>query len=305
MLSLFSLLPIVAGLRSAGGFINQVDTEEGCLVPSNFIPTWTGVEGGLLQKYVLEYTSEVQQLIGLLEPDEIKALASFSCDQINKFLKDNGIDIQLQPWDEARKETFGFAGLLNLLRPWIAPGQKNFRLMEGKLGFRLDTERHQLGYRKTQTGELVIVVPAQKRDDFVYFTQAPKGSLEGHDLIEFCRQRFMSADFSVGDYSGVILPKWTFQKPVDVSGMLGLSARSFSEHVWRLTQALMEGLCTLNSEGVHFKAAFAAAATREAFYVQDPRSKDYLVNHDVVMWLGHKNIPMPYGAVQVGVNEFC
>lgn len=302
--ALFSSLPIVAALLEANTFIGDVLWEERRLRQSTPLK-WNPLRGNTLQQDLVRraFWGPSQRALTRLAPDELSAFAHWDPDVINKSLRDAGFEIQLDPWNPSDRMTFGIVGIIKLLRKWLVPGETGYFVNKWNSAFRLDAERGRIEFYLYDANQVVIRITTQVPGDYVYVTRAPYAKSH-FGLLESCRhvQRGM---LPYHRPTGVILPNWSFTQEVDVSRLVGLNTTDQGGKVWRLVQALMEGGSTFCAEGTSFKAAFAAAVSKEiAFSAKEPKPDDHIVDYDLMMWIGRDGVDIPLGAVYVMKREF-
>ena len=304
-MKIFTTFPIVAALdRAAGKFVAELVNEEAGL--NQRLPLiWqvhNSVQADLLAKDLWWPTVNG---LDKLTAQELAWVASWDAKDVNNFLHREEFDIQLDPWPLDRK-TFGIAGLIKLLLHWTQPGSKGYIVADGKKAFRLDQGLHYF-----ETGFGVGVAIPTREGDWVHIVPAPALTVSNFELLRYAMQTTWEATDFFGDkkepsYTGVILPQWSFQQEVDVTGLIGLSTTDAADNHWRLVQALMQGKSAFGLDGTSFKAAFAAAAKRESCMSKmEPGPGDLVVDWPLVMSIWKPGVHLPLGAVMVEPEEFA
>ncbi len=299
MKSIFTTFPIVVALdRAAGKFIADLVREEArCEQPLPL--TWNAKNQ--MQNDLLAPDLWVPTVAAFdkLTADELASVASWNADVINEFLRREKFEIQLQPWPPDRK-TFGIAGKIKLRGHWTQQGDKGYTVASRKKAFRLDRGLRFFDYGVR--GETGVAIPTRE-GDWVHIVRAPS-ALSHFDLIRYAMQTTKNAKPSTR-YKGVILPQWSFQEKVDVSGLIGLNTIDAADNHWKLVQALMEGKSAFGLDGMSFKAAFAAAVLRESMMIgKEPRPGDLVVDYPLVMSIWRTNVQLPLGAVMIEPDDF-
>ncbi len=300
--SLFTSFPILAALQEADKFIAGVLWEEKQVRPEGPLQ-WVAsndMQAALIGPRIWGQT--LAALAGFAE-GEMSSIADWDVEVINAFLRGEEFEIQLRPWPKEDRLTFGIAAIIKLLREWRVRGEEGYKVVDWRKAFRLGAPAAQGGvefYRAS--GEVVVRIPTKVRGDYVCVTKASEPKTH-FDLLFFCMDT-RSAMEPTDEFTGAILPNWTFQEEVDVSDLINLRTEDAVGQPWWLAQALMEGKSAFCAEGISFKAAFAAAVMLGGSRPKEPGPRDHVVDYDLVMWIDREDVPVPLGAVYVATDEF-
>lgn len=300
--ALFTSFPIVAALQEADAFIANVLWEERGVRPEEPLQ-WIAdndVQTALIGPRIWDPT--LAALAGFAE-GEMSSVASWDVEVINTFLRREEFEIQLRPWLKGDRLTFGIAAIIKLLREWCVRGETGYKVVNWRKAFRLGAPVAQGGvefYRAS--GEVVVRIPTKVHGDCVCVTKASEPKTH-FDLLFFCMDA-QDAMEPTDEFTGAILPNWSFQEEVDVSDLINLWTEDAVGQPWWLAQALMEGKSAFCAEGISFKAAFAAAVMRGGSWPKEPEPRDHIVDYNLVMWIDREGVPVPLGAVYVETDEF-
>lgn len=242
---------------------------------------------------------------GLVGEDELVSIAAPDAETINAFLAKHKIQVRLNPWNDPN--TFGVAAVIKLLLKWLNDHpDSEYKIKGSKVAFRLASE-HSLGgvnFYRNGVGEVVVEIPTTSARGYKVYVTKAVASLSHFELIYACMDAVRTLH-ATSEYSGVILPQFTFSDKPDVSGLVRMGGLAGNGQYWYIAQAVMGGDATFGPSGFLFRAGFAAAVRKGLSPVAKPSPKDYVVDHDVYVWIQHPQSPLPLGAVYVPLSEFA
>jgi hypothetical protein len=222
---------------------------------------------------------------------EIESIASFSADDINRFLRERGFDIQLAPWHaDNRQKEFGVASVLDLLVKWLKPGD------ETKLKA-VNTQLYPAVHQSTEVSSFYLAeghndAIAQLKttsSDLVYMTKLDNAPAD-FELLRYA-SRLASSLKPIADYGGVTFPMVDLKQKVDISWLTGLETTSAQGEPARITQALQENRLTMNEQGARAKSAVAVAVAVAAVY--RPARPDLLIDRPFLIWFQRPGLREP------------
>jgi hypothetical protein len=188
---------------------------------------------------------------------EIESIASFTADDINRFLRERGFRIQLAPFRRGGNgRELGIASVLDLLVDWFRPGTGTIvRGQDGKfypaahLGG-AGSSFHQAAHYRYPVAQLQTV-----SGDLVYLTRLESAPAD-FELLRIVQQLSGSLQ-PIYDYRGVVFPMVDLKQEVDISWLLNLKTTSAEGEPVEVTQALQETHLAMNQEGARAKSAVA------------------------------------------------
>lgn len=256
---------------------------------------------------------------------ELKAWASNNVDKLNRILSEHGFSIKLRPWQGTN--TFGVVAILDLTMKWLVRGDEfvygdKRYLIDDKPAFRLDGKQNQISFSRVEGLNTPLVkIPTQTPGDFLCLVKAESGPVKQFqifDEIERLSRLSVPYGYYNSPYSGVILPNIRVDQQVDISWLIGLwttdlnkvkpkgkdANHSYLPSDWTISQALMQAKFALGAEGARAKTAVAIAVTRTIMASADLKI-DYIVNHDVYIWMTRFSMPeVPLFVAYVPKDEF-
>jgi hypothetical protein len=187
---------------------------------------------------------------------EIESIASFTADDINRFLRERGFRIQLAPFGRGGNgRELGIASVLDLLVDWFKPGTGTMVWGQdwfypaahlegaGSSFYRAAHHRYPVAQLQTVSGDLV------------YLTRLESAPAD-FELLRIVQQLSGSLQ-PIYDYRGVVFPMVDLKQEVDISWLLNLKTTSAKGEPVKITQALQETHLAMNQEGARAKSAVA------------------------------------------------
>lgn len=224
---------------------------------------------------------------------EIDTSVSWSADDINAFLRERGMDIQLDPLGP---DTFGFAAVMKVAVQWLQRGvAKAITGVDGieYSGARLESAYVKGGpsllFRRSPRHEHPIVTIRTVSSDLVHLTTF------GEDVSSFdlnARVAELLPDATqIYDFEGVHFPAIDLDVQPDVSYLLEMwTELDNGKRAW-LVQALQQCKLRMNHVGAVVEDAFAGAASLEG--MMTPPKPDLVLNDDFLFVLERPNLTQP------------
>lgn len=222
---------------------------------------------------------------------EIECIASFSADEINRFLRERGFSIQLDPFQSAGNwREFGVASVQDLLVDWLRPGwETTLKGQDGNTYPAVSIGTAMNIYQSTQHSYPIAELQTTS-SDLVYITKLDS-ALAGFELLYYAQQLSGSLQPIYG-YGGVIFPMVDLKQEVDISWLLDLETTSAKDEPVKITQALQEIHLTMNQEGARAKSA-ATIAMRIGAVSPWPDKGDLLIDGPFLVWFQRPEITKP------------
>ncbi len=221
---------------------------------------------------------------------ELATIASFNHEEVNRFLREKGLDIQLGPFNDM---TFGTAAVTDIGMKWTEEAKRGEILVGStrvpsfvtKPTFLLSSDaRHDRSstfWIKTQTDDLVGVAMAPRPSDPEELLAA---TLERMQLTKRCTSP-----------CEVELPMVDLNLQPDVSYLVGMSTQEASGNEARISQALMQAIFRMNHLGARSLTGMAMAVTR-SFTAPPPR---ITFDQPFLAWIERPGLPVPLAAYYI------
>lgn len=236
----------------------------------------------------------------VVEIEDLKAKADRDVGVINRWLSENGFNIQLNPIPVP--EGFAVASILDRLVRWLAQADEvgpkirvggrvypGFRLEGRGVSFYISSAfPHPIVILDTQTGDQVFLTFADHEIadlDLVY---------EAIALLD-CQKK------QCDDFKGVRIPQVMIDQQPDISWLLGLNTLDPEGQFWFIQQALQQAKFAMNKEGCRIKVATAVAVTRGF----TPPKPDLIFDRPFLATMrGREGIPLPVFSIYVDTDTW-
>lgn len=222
---------------------------------------------------------------------EIESIASFTADDINRFLRERGFTIELAPlrqtggWKE-----FGVASVLDLLVEWFKPGTQTTLKAQNRQVYpaaHLGTEVS--SFYQTADHPHPIARLKTTSNDLVYMTRLDKVSTN-FKLLHYV-QRLTGSLQPNYDYGGIVFPMVDLKQEEDLRWLLDLETTNAENEPVKLTQALQETHLAMNQTGARAKSAVAVGVAVAAAY--RPPRPDLLIDGPFLVWFQRPGLSEP------------
>ncbi|MBI2124267.1 hypothetical protein HYT92_00595, partial [Candidatus Pacearchaeota archaeon] len=259
--------PIVAALKKAEEIVKPVEK-------------WAA-NNEAQRVFLEEFFSECQEEISRIP--EIESIASWSANVINKFLKERGFSIQLQPFDSL---TFGVASVLDVLVEWLNKGDVTSIKKGGVTYPAVRIESKHADFFEISTHKNPIVCLHTKSGDLVHMTILDNAP-DGFDMVEKAQELFKGEERY--NFSSVVFPMVSLNQDVDISWLIGLRTKGADGQPAVITQALQQTKLRMNEEGARAQSAVAIAVFRGGFSPE----KQYVIDKPFLFWITRPGICKP------------
>ncbi len=293
-----TILPILAALSVAQEKLNLSD--------------WTPVnaqQSVLMEKYYPKRV-DLQKLL----PQELASCASQDFDEVNKFLKDRGFDIQLDKTQAEGANSLAVASILDIALQWKIAGEKSTIEAAGYkglpeerskpfIGKQFPAVRMKEGYTVRSLGnssQNVIAIECTNGDT-VYMTRADE-KREGFELVEhvqsLSKQSFTK---STNTFSGILFPVVDINQKVDIRWLCKLCAveNGAPQNLWRIAEALQQTKFHMDELGARIQSAVAIHAIKECC-----EEKPVLeMNGPFYLWIERPGMKLPLFAAYIDYSD--
>lgn len=247
---------------------------------------WQPINKG--QKLFLErlFGPGKEDVLKLSEP-ELKSLISKVVEELNTFLRENGYNIQLEPFDTTRNE-FGVVSILNVLVKWIQKGEIAQITTDDNREFKGVRLKDRLIICRSGGHPNPIACISTKSKDSVFMTIADK-PFEGFGLVALVEK--LNGDLSLDKgYSGVEFPMVDLDQEVDISWLRGMGTVDTKNEPWFISQAKQQTKFRMNEIGARAESAVAVAVKRG---VCMERRKPLVINKPFFIWIMRPGLRKP------------
>ncbi len=261
--------PIVAAIRKADDIIGEGRVWR----PQNQMQT----------RFLTEFFDRTRnEVLGI---SEIESIASWSAEDINRFLQERGFSITLDDFDE---DTFGVAATLILLLKWKVEGMKEkFRAADGKTYDGVRMENGMSYYTSVKHPKPVVCI-ATKSGDQVFMTVMETPPTD-FDLVSYVEQIQASLEHN-REFGDLVFPMVDLDQLVDISWLLNMETTANTGQQARISQAKQQTIFKMNDKGALLKSAAAAAITLEFAILSKP---DLVIDRPFLVWIVRDGLAKP------------
>jgi hypothetical protein len=219
---------------------------------------------------------------------EIESIASFTADDINRFLRERGFRIQLAPFRSGGNgKEFGVASVLDLLVDWFKPGtETTVRGQDGNVYPAAHLEGAGSSFHQAAHHRYPVAQLQTTSGDLVYMTRLDSAPAD-FELLQYAQQLSGSLQ-PIYDYRGVVFPMVDLKQEVDISWLLDLKTTSAEGELVKIVQALQETHLAMNPEGARAKSAAVLEMTMG--FEPEP---DLVIDGPFLVWFQRPGLTKP------------
>jgi len=249
-------------------------------------PVWYSLPDNDFQDRLIALRPEIESMLDAVDSADLKAVAAPTAEIVNKFLTDQGMDIQLDQWDDP--DTIGVAAVIKILmRRWIAQVRTGFNFSSGKRedSYILTSRDPSAPTVRIEVvgDQIMTTVPVEGGYEvsLITHTSRPPEGMELCDYWMACRALAEPHE----KYTGVMYPSLLLEdiRP-DLSALLGMFCIDDDGGKWKLTQVLEQIRFAMGPGGISAVAAVAAAATLEAAFSNPEPEEDIFIFDSPGLW---------------------
>jgi hypothetical protein len=309
MYAAFDINAISKALKEVEVFIIKMLAERGLTPVSK--PQWVAIPGNEEQG---KFTQRFEAVAAdLSEFEELEAWARWTAEECNAILEKHGFSIRLEPWADDGCH-FGVVAIYDLSIIWLVKGATNtekdgsgdnYELSNGKPAFRLPADKAQIAFYKLVDGRTIVSIPGKREGDRLCLVKTDKEvrDFELLETVEAYRRQIAGTDLFEGetaaeychDYGGLIAPNIVFDTGEDgwsIEWLVGLAIRiklgdDIPDEVWEVAQAKAQAKFAMGPKGARARVAVSVGMRMTAVWEPKP---DYVVDHDVVLWMERASI---------------
>lgn len=234
-------------------------------------------------------------------PLKLDSVASYSANEINRFLKEKGFDIQVSDFSPP---DFGVASVMEVLVKWNEEGQNSVLYVSGKeypsvvlksppVQLLADVERISAPLVRIDT----------RNPDYTFNLIIPPGPVGDFELLHYIEE--VKRDRESGIYAPVPrkyeveFPKVDLDVKPDISWIEGMSARG-EGLPGIIGQALQQTIFKLNEKGAFAKSGVSLMTMRS---MPEPTPR-YRIKEPFVCWIEKEGISLPVFAGFIGYKDW-
>lgn len=205
--------------------------------------------------------------INFPELEKIAELGSVK--KVNKFLRDHGMDIEL---DSIGADGVAAAIVFKITSKWVNPGKESYMFVDNKNVPAIDfagqhiyqtTDQYTFTVLELENGDSVLVtLPLEEDENRIY------ESISLHQIGRGVLESYLNGNFDeLSNYGGLRMPKIDIRQQRDLSEILGLTDNL---NGYIVSQALGEFLLQINEEGLKVEVAMAMAMEKGISFDNTP-----------------------------------
>ena len=211
----------------------------------------------------------------------MQTIASYSAEEINNFLKENGFDIRLEKFSN---NEFGVASILKILMTWLESSSEtihggdraNYQGVKIKQNIALFDSPHSLGYIGRITS---------KEGFDMYLTRITEKPENEEKLFAIAQQLMKTkSDKVAASLDSISFPEVNMDCKPDVSWLIGMYA---GQNI--ISKALMQTKFTMDKVGAKAEAA-AAIGVRKCIV---PSNNNLIFDQPFMAWIEKPGIALP------------
>ncbi|MBI2030729.1 hypothetical protein HYT05_03835 [Candidatus Kaiserbacteria bacterium] len=230
----------------------------------------------------------------LVRIPEITSIAALSEIPINEFLKEEGFDIQLDPFPVVipPERAWGAASVLDVLMKWRVPGKVTTITTSAQTRFpaaKLSDET----VRIRRVGNTDVAMIETETADVAYMAMWEK-PLEHFELLAAVED-LTPEKGSYTPYEGLVFPMVDLDHQVDISWLKGLNTIDDENFFNKITQALQQTKLKMNHVGARIKDAVAIGGMRCTSMPNPP----LVIDQPFLFWVMRPGLSRPLFAAHI------
>jgi hypothetical protein len=234
---------------------------------------------------------------------EMKTRASYSAEEINAFLRDNGFTITFSEFAEGE---FGVASLMKMLVEWLQPGRKGSftSTFDGKaypcVFLRQDAEP--TFYQLTLADGIpanIVRIPTKSGDSICMM---PVGSrkMARVDLTGVVQDIVHTAE-PCDDFEGVIFPMVDLDETKGLDWLAGVKTINEAGQPFVVTQAIQQSRLKMNHKGAKMESAMAMRIGTTSMRFPKP---PFVIDEPFLFWAERGGLALPYFTAYVSPENW-
>ncbi len=262
------------------------------------------------QQVLIERYWPFKAQLAKLLPEELRSMASLNIAEINKFLKDNGFDIQLKDrpnFDvDGHPEHFAVASILKIMLMWKKPGTETILKTDAgsypAVSMRVERGAEFSIVRSLNGGE-VLMMKAENGDSV--YMQLHENSIHGNEplrefeLIEYGKQLVSQEHIDLTyNYDAAVFPMVDLNQEVDISWLRGLTKSQYS-----IDQALQQTKFQMNEKGAAAQSAVAIVGVFTTSHL-DQKKPIFKIDKPFYLWIIRDGVCMPLFAAYIDTCDW-
>ncbi len=220
--------------------------------------------------------------------EEIRSIAHSDVFVLNKWLKENGFSIQLDPFGG---DGFGVVSILDVVGEWLSSGSQNHVFDDDRQKYPGVKIQSDYAFHSVEDHDSFIVELKTKGDDLVYLMMLEEVP-EGIEIIKLVERLTNEMKPIHVQHNGVIFPMVDLDIEKEVDWLLGMRLLTPDGPVpyYFIAQALQQTKLKMNEKGFRVKSAAAIGMLAKGM---PPKVTPYVINRPFLMWISRPNLSKP------------
>jgi len=258
------------------------------------------------QEWLLEKLAGISSQLSSI--GEIKSIASWKAEDINRFLKENGFNIRLE---EFGSYEFGAASILDVLLHWIVEGEKKeiFHHLTQK---KYPGVRMVIGSRRGTPNAQIFSAPLHsypiagirtKTEDVVFLTIAGNPPQDDVELIKKVGELNRTKNQSSEPYEAIHFPMVDLRQETLIPWLAGLQGMARNNLPAKFLKTMQEVILKMDHKGVQVKMAAVGHLLLKA--IDEPHvRKDMIIDRPFFLWIVRPGVEEPVVAAYIEVSDW-
>jgi hypothetical protein len=255
--------------------------------------------GAKMQERYIPLLASLEKQLHNFSPEELKAIASDDHEIINFWLKKNGFNIELEPFQDP--ESFGVASIMSVLVKWVTAGTETELDVDGKT-YKAARLEENITFSEVN-GNPVAHIQTQNGDE-VHLMVADDTTLQGLDLLERCKGISDKRGESY-KWGGLVFPFVDLDQEVDIKFFLGMGFEGTGAQGGKgrlaIMQAKQQTKFKMNHIGAKAESAAAFEMGLECCFMPKP---DLVIDKPFYAWMTRQGLDVPYFAGYIDTSDW-
>lgn len=245
------------------------------------------------QKKMLDFNANNKGDLDKLPASMVDGMASKDVNELNKWLKDKGYDLKLNPMG---KDGIGVVVSTEIEGKWAASDTKPIQSNGNEYAaFRMKNKEVY-----SVAGHKEPVIKLSDKDGIKVYVTPYKGDLNGLDAIEVASKLTPGKNPAVENpdgYSHIVMPNVDMNRSSSLDWMKGMS----NSEGRRVDQAIAQAVVKMDKNGFSAKEGIAIATSRS---IDMTPQKDYTMKDAFIMWVEKDGVAKPLYATKIEQKDW-
>ena len=221
---------------------------------------------------------------------EIVSIASWDANEINKFTKERGFNLELKPFEPNQ---FGTASVLDLLVEWIEVGfVREIKTDDSMVFPAVLIDEYNVDFYYSKGHKNPIACLKTKTGDLVYMTMFDKRPVPSDfDLITTAKKLSSRERSCENEWKSLFFPMVDLNQHVDVSWLVGLNTTDEMGKPDIIVKALQQTKLRMNEVGA--RAQSAVVETHVKLGGLSLHKPDHIIKRPFLVWIERPGLTNP------------